>query len=71
MSPDFRSDCRQLYLLWRKKWFGQSSKVKHGLEDVDNTVVTGISLSVRTEFTTVVVCPLKTILHQAVEEAHV
>ena len=68
MSPDFRSDCRQLYLLLKKKWFGQSSKGKNGIEDAENT---GISLSVRTDFTTVVVCPLKTILHQAVEEAHV
>ena len=32
---------------------------------------THFSLSVRTEFTTVVVCPLKIILSEAIEEAHV
>ena len=69
MSPDFRSDSRQLYSRWSRKWFGKGSKVKNGIEEqVENT---NFSLSVRTEFTTVVVCPLKIILHQAVEEAHV
>ena len=38
-------------------------------EEADNA--THFSLSVRTEFTTVVVCPLKIILSEAIEEAHV
>ena len=68
MSPDFREDCRRLYSKLCYKNPKSKGKVMSVAEG-DNP--THFSLSVRTEFTTVVVCPLKIILSEAIEEAHV
>ena len=69
MSPDFREDCRRLYSKLCYKNPKSRGKVMSVAEGGDNA--THFSLSVRTEFTTVVVCPLKIILSEAIEEAHV
>lgn len=69
MSPDFRQDCRQVWAGLSKNRLKSKSKVMNVAEEADNA--THFSLSVRTEFTTVVVCPLKIILSEAIEEAHV